>query len=176
MRLPWPLLLAAGEDELLKSLLFGKKRDLEEGRAYLVKERKPERALHLFRRTIERGFRPLLVTRQHPNHVERQWSGREVRVVWLSTTLGKDYVDPHNLNSLTNLIANFVADSDKAVILLDGIEYLMMNNDFPRILHFLEYTTEQVAIRRAILLVSIDERAFDAKETALIERNMAVPE
>jgi len=176
MRLPWPLLLASGEDELLKSLLFAKKRDLEEGRAYLVKERKPDRALQYFRRTIDRGFRPLLVTRQHPNHIERLWSGKEVRVVWLSTTLGKDYVDPHNLNSLTNLIANFMADGEHGVILLDGIEYLMMNNDFARILHFLEYVTEQVAIRRAILLVSIDDRAFDPKELALIERNLAVLE
>ena len=41
MRLPWPLLLAFEEDELLKDLLFGKKQDLEEGRAYLVKEKKP---------------------------------------------------------------------------------------------------------------------------------------
>ncbi|MGQ0797586.1 MAG: DUF835 domain-containing protein [Methanobacteriota archaeon] len=176
MRLPWPLLLASGEDELLKSLLFGKKRDLEEGRAYLVKERKPQRAVVHFRRAIDRGFRPLLVTRQHPNHIERTWSGKEIRVVWLSTTLGKDYVDPHNLNSLTNLIANFVADGDRGAILLDGIEYLMMNNDFARILHFLEYVTEQVAIRRAILLVSIDDRAFDPKELALLERNLAVIE
>jgi len=29
-RLPWPLLLAFKEDELLKDLLFGKKKDLEE--------------------------------------------------------------------------------------------------------------------------------------------------
>jgi pentatricopeptide repeat protein len=176
MRLPWPLLLAAGEDDLLKSLLFGKRRDLEEGRAYLLKERKPDRALAYFRRIMERGFRPMYVTRQHPNHIERTHGGKEIRVVWLSTTLGKDYVDPHNLNSLTNLVANFVGDGGHAVILLDGIEYLMMNNDFARILHFIEYLSEQIAIRRAILLLSLDDRAFEPKELALLERNMVVVE
>lgn len=176
MRLPWPLLLASGEDDLLKSLLFGKKRDLEEGRAYLIKERKPDRALGHFRRMIERGFRPMYVTRQHPNHIDRSYAGKEIRVVWLSTTLGKDYVDPHNLNSLTNLVANFVSDGTHAAILLDGIEYLMMNNDFARIVHFLEYVSEQVAIRRAVLLLSLDDRAFDPKELALLERNMVVVE
>jgi len=174
MRLLGPLLLAAGEDDLLKSLLFGKKRDLEEGRAYLVKERKPAKALEHFRRAVERGFRPLFVTRQHPNHLHQVSGGREIRVVWLSTSLGKDYVDPHNLNSLSNLISNFVADGDHAVVLLDGIEYLMMNNDFSRILHFLELASEQVAMRRAILLLSLDDRAFDPKELALLERNMVV--
>lgn len=177
MRLrPWPLLLAREEDDLLRSLLFGKKRDLEEGRSYLVKERKPERALAHFRRAIDQGFRPMYITRQHPNHIERTSAGKEIRVVWLSTTLGKDYVDPHNLNVLSNLIANFVSDGSRGVILLDGIEYLMMNNDFTRILHFLEYANEQVAVRRAILLLSLDERAFDPKELALIERNMVALE
>lgn len=171
VRLLWPLLLAAEEDELLKSLLFGKKKELEEGRSYLTKERKPDRGLASFLRAIELGFRPLYITRQHPNHVVRVHEGRPIRVVWLSTTLGRDYVDPHNLNSLSNLVSNFVADGPRAVILLDGLEYLMMNNDFPRILQFLELVNEQVAIRRAALILSVDDRAFDPKQLALIERD-----
>lgn len=170
-RLPWPLLVAFEEDELLRDLLFGKKTELEEGRAYLVKEKKPERALAVFQQAIDVGWRPLYITRQHPNHVLRRWGTREIRVVWLSTTLGKDYIDPHNLNSLSSLIGAFLGESPKAVILLDGIEYLMINNDFARILHFLEYVNEQIALRRGALLLSVDERAFEAKELAYIERN-----
>src|SRR2546422_694614 len=138
-RLPWPLLLAFKEDELLKGLLFGKKKDLEEGRAYLMKEKKPEKALAAFQRAVDSGWRPMYITRQHPNHIVRRRGDKDIRVVWLSTTLGKDYIDPHNLNSLSNLIANFVTDGPRAVILLDGIEYLMINNDFARILHLLEF-------------------------------------
>jgi len=174
--LPWALLLSLGEDDLLRSLLFGKRKDLEQGRSYLVKERKPERALAHFRRSIERGARPLYVTRQHPNHVQKAHAGKEIRVIWLSTTLGKDYVDPHNLNSLSTLISNFVADGPHAAILLDGIEYLMTNNEFTRIVRFLQFVNEQVAISRATLLLSLDERTFDPKELALIERDMVVLE
>ena len=167
----WLLLMAHEEDDLLKSLLFGKQKDLEEGRTYLTKEKKPDRALVYFRKQIESGFRPLYVTRQHPNHVLRVHAGKELRVVGLSTTLGRDYVDPHNLNSLTNLVANFVADGPRAVILLDGLEYQMINNEFPRILTFHEYENEQVAKKRAVLLLSVDDREFEPKELALIERN-----
>ena len=170
-RLPWPLLLAFKEDELLKDLLFGKKKDLEEGRAYLMKEKKPEKALAAFQRAADAGWRPMYITRQHPNHIVRRRGDKDIRVVWLSTTLGKDYIDPHNLNSLSNLIASFVTEGPRAVILLDGIEYLMINNDFARILHFLEYVNEQIALHRAALILSVDERAFDAKELAYIERN-----
>jgi len=169
--LPWPLLLAFEEDELLRDLLFGKKKDLEEGRAYLVKEKKPEKALAAFHQSVDSGWRPLYITRQHPNHVVHRRGNTDIRVVWLSTTLGKDYIDPHNLNSLSNLIGNFLNDGPRAVILLDGIEYLMINNDFARILHFLEYVNEQIALRRAALILSVDERAFEAKELAYIERS-----
>jgi hypothetical protein len=170
-RLAWSLLFAYEEDDLLNSLLFGKKKELEEGRSYILKEKKPEKALASFHHAIEQGLRPIYITRQHPNHVMRVYKGRETRVVWLSTTLGKDYVDPHNLNSLSNMLSNFMADGGRAVILLDGLEYLMINNDFPRILHFLEYVNEQIAIHKSILLLSLDERAFDEKELALLERN-----
>ncbi len=170
-RLLWPLLLAFEEDELLRDLLFGKKKDLEEGRAYLVKERKPEKGLGYFHQAIDAGWRPMYITRQHPNHVLRRRGDRDIRVVWLSTTLGKDYIDPHNLNSLSNLVGNFVTDGPRAVILLDGIEYLMINNDFARILQFLEYVNEQIALHRASVILSVDDRAFEAKELALIERN-----
>src|SRR5256885_2310624 len=113
-RLPWPLLLAFKEDELLKDLLFGKKKDLEEGRAYLRKEKKPEKALAAFQQAVDAGWRPMYITRQHPNHIVRRRGDKDIRVVWLSTTLGKDYVDPHNLNSLSNLIASFVTDGPRA--------------------------------------------------------------
>ena len=72
----WLLLLAHEEDDLLRSLLFGKQKELEEGRTYLTKEKKPERALAHFRRAIESGFRPLYVTRQHPNHIARSHAGK----------------------------------------------------------------------------------------------------
>src|SRR6059036_1399898 len=132
-RLPWPLLLAFKEDELLKDLLFGKKKDLEEGRAYLMKEKKPEKALAAFQRAVDAGWRPMYITRQHPNHIVRRRGDKDIRVVWLSTTLGKDYIDPHNLNSLSNLITNFVTDGPRALILLDGTSSPITTNASPRI-------------------------------------------
>src|SRR5438309_5592591 len=107
-RLVWPLLLAFKEDELLKDLLFGKKKDLEEGRAYLMKEKKPEKALAAFQRAADAGWRPMYITRQHPNHIVRRRGDKDIGVFGLPTRLGKDYIDPHNLNSLGNLFRGFV--------------------------------------------------------------------
>src|SRR5947208_14008928 len=107
MRLPWPLLLAFEEDELLKDLLFGKKQDLVEGRAYLVKEKKPERALAVFQQAIDAWWRPLYITGQHSNHVIRRRGLLAIRIVWLSTSLVKDYIVPRILKTMIILIVNF---------------------------------------------------------------------
>src|SRR2546425_7094632 len=117
------------EDELFASLLFGRRKELEEGRSYVLKERKPEWGLTLFLNLIEKGYRPLLITRQHPNHVRKAHIGVDIRAIWLSTTLGKDYIDPHNLTALTNVILTHIQAGGKSAVFLDGLEYLMINND-----------------------------------------------
>jgi len=166
-------LMATGEDELFRALVFGKETRLEEGHTYVVKERKPQRAPDRFFQLLSQGYRGLYVTRQHPNHVEVP-RGADVRLVWLSTTLGKDYMDPHNLSSLAAAIRDFLEKAGKGVILLDGLEYLMINNEFSRIMNFMELLHEVITEHRAILLVSVDDRAFEERELALIERNAVV--
>jgi len=164
------------EDELFTSLLFGGGKELEDGRSYVVKEKKPERGLALFLNLVEKGYRPLLVTRQHPNHVRKGHIGVEIRAIWLSTTLGKDYFDPHNLTALTNVVVAHIGGGGKSAILLDGLEYLMINNEPARLWKFVEYLNEVVAQTSAILLISVDERTFEPRDLALLERNAVVIE
>jgi len=168
------LLLATGDDELFHSLLFGRRREPEEGKSYVIKEKKPDGAMAQFVRMIGRGYLGLVITRQHPNNVVRKYNLDGVRLIWLSTTLGKDYVDPHNLNSLTGMASSFLQENGRCVIVLDGLEYLMVHNDFGRVLKFVEYLNETVMQRQAILLISLDERAFEPRELALLERNAII--
>ena len=179
-RIGWPLwpamwwtvgaLAMLGEDEIFRALVFGKDTGLQDGRTYIVKERKPQRALERFTRLVSEGHRGLYITRQHPDHVSRSRL-ESVRLIWLSTTLGANYMDPHNLSSLTALVKDYLAASPKVVVLLDGLEYLMINNDFARILRFVEVLNELVSLRGAILILSVDDRAFEEKELALLERS-----
>ncbi|MFQ6060180.1 MAG: hypothetical protein ACE5KV_02645, partial [Thermoplasmata archaeon] len=58
-------------DELFDSLMLGRtKGSIEPGYSYVVKERKPRRAFTHFWNLLEKGYKGLLITRQHPNHVE----------------------------------------------------------------------------------------------------------
>ena len=162
-------------DELFRDLFLGRgKYVLKEGHSYFLREKRHERALEYLTELMDDGYAGLYITRRHPDHISRKRGRDGMKVIWLSTTLGRDYVDPHNLGSLTNLISSFMDKGSKAAILLDGLEYLMINNDFPRVLKFIEYVNEIVMQKKALFLVSIDPRAFEPKELALLERNADV--
>ncbi|MCK4455571.1 MAG: DUF835 domain-containing protein [Thermoplasmata archaeon] len=173
-----PLLMLSidnATDELFRNLFLGKGKDvLKEGHSYFLRERRHERALEYLAQLMDDGYAGLYITRRHPDHIQRKRGRDGMKVIWLSTTLGRDYVDPHNLGSLTNLISSFIDKGSKTAILLDGLEYLMINNDFPRVLKFIEYVNEIVMQKKALFLVSIDPRAFEPKELALLERNADV--
>ncbi len=159
------------EEEVLEAIAFGNVRSLEPGSCYLIREPRARRALAAFEALIPRGFEGLYLTRQHPDHLPPgPWKGH-LRVIWLSTTLGKDYVDPHNLGSLTGLAASFLLEKTKGAVLIDALEYLILNNDFTRVLQFLEHLIEITAQRRGVLVLSLDPRAFSEREMALLERS-----
>ncbi len=168
-----PLIGKVFKDDLFESLFSGES-TFKPGHTYLIKGRKLDKALQHFADLVNRGFEGLYITRQHPDHIAKSRFRNQPKVIWLSTTLGKDYVDPHNLGSLTSMIHEFVESGEKTVIFLDGLEYLMINNDFSRIIKFIEYVNETVMQNKSVLFLAIDERVFEERELAILERNVKV--
>lgn len=116
----------------------------------------------------------LVVTRRHPGEIRIDYLIQTTPVVWLSSIPGKDNMDPVKLSLLTDMIVNFLENSDNSIVLVEGIEYLMTANDFPKVLRALDRWSEVVMATSARLVISLDPRAFDEKELALIERNREV--
>lgn len=168
-----PILNVVAKDELFDALFSGVRR-FKPGRTYLMKGKKVEKAYQHFADLVNRNHKGLQITRQHPDHIDTSILKVRPRIIWLSTTLGTDYVDPQNLGNLTSIIHEFVEHNEETTIFIDGLEYLMINNDFSRVIKFLEYVNEIVMKEGSILFLAIDERAFDEKELALLERNVEV--
>ncbi len=139
--------------------------DLEKGVCYLVKEKKPELSYRLFD------------TRQYPERVRRERGLPEVRIIWLSHTPGEDFHNPTAIGTLAKVIQKFIEDNNgEGVVLLDGLEYLIINNGFLQTLMFVEHVNEFVMQRRAILLLPVSPDTLEEKELALLERNLKVLE
>jgi Protein of unknown function (DUF835) len=148
----------------------------EEGLCYVVKERKPFLGYKLFETTLAEGVPGLCVTRQFPDKVREIFDLKDTRILWLSHTPGKDHHNPTSVGTLATMISSFIERYKKCVVLIDGLEYLVINNGFQQVLRFAEHINEQVMQSRSTVLIPISPSAFSEKELALLERNMQVIE
>jgi len=150
---------------------------LEPGACYLIKEKKPDISYRLFSMLTQTKIPGVVITRQYPDRVRRERGIEDSRIIWLSHTPGQDHHNPTALGSLAKLISGFVEENQGVcVILLDGIEYLGVNNGFLQTLMFAEHVNEFVMQRKAIVLIPVSPDALEEKELALLERNVEVVE
>ncbi|MFQ5918997.1 MAG: DUF835 domain-containing protein, partial [Thermoplasmata archaeon] len=140
---------------------------------YLLEEPRPGLSYRLFARLLQEDRAGLVISRRHPARVKEE-GALAARYVWLSHTPGEGMHNPTALAGLNRLIDGFLQENGRSVVLLDGLEYLMLHNEFARTLLFVEYLYDLVDQRDAIVLVPINPEAMDPRERALLERNLRV--
>ena len=116
----------------------------------------------------------LIVTRQFPNAVRSRYFIQTTPILWLSTVAGKDNMDPAKISLLTDYLVSFMEKSQNGVVLVDGIEYLVTSNDFPKVAKSLDRWVETAMTTACRLVVTVDPRAFSPKELALLEKHKVV--
>lgn len=140
------------------------------GRIYLILNPRSERAFTIARDLMSSGQKMLCVSRYHPEIVRGMWISEEFKSIWLSERQGDANVPATQLSRLRGKIEAFLSDGENRVVLLDGIEYLSLFNDFSKLLRFIEDLNDLVMELRAILLISVDPRSFDQRSLARLRR------
>ena len=163
-------------EEMEKAHNTEKAYDLRRGISYLVKEQKPDHSFEIFVDQVTHNIPGLCITRQHPSTVRQERGLKKTPIIWLSNQLGKVYVNPSNIGILGDTIIRFIEKENDSVVMIDGIEFLIVNNGFDKVLKMIHRITEVVMEFRSRLIISIDPRAFDTRELALLERNMEIIE
>ncbi|MFQ6060714.1 MAG: DUF835 domain-containing protein [Thermoplasmata archaeon] len=155
---------------------------VEEGRSYIVNERKPERSFLIFTELVERGTPGLCVARIHPEELRERYGMEDVRLIWLTrserraTVLGtlgaeEEFLSPTDLAGLASELIRFIEEGGK-VIVLEGLEYLITQNSFNPVLKFLQKINERALVRGVTFLVSIDPNTMGAREYQLLCREI----
>ena len=80
------------------------------------------------------------------------------------------------MGTLATIISSFIERYEEAMVIIDGLEYLVINNGFQQALRFMEHVNEQVMQSKSTVLIPISPSAFSEKELALLERNVEVIE
>ncbi|MCE5296531.1 MAG: DUF835 domain-containing protein, partial [Euryarchaeota archaeon] len=144
---------------------------LEKSFAYLIKEEKPENAYELFENEIKKGSKGLCITRNYPVKIKSKYDIGDTPMIWLSN-VGKDNsLRPKDLEKLSYSLEQFLS-TNEGVILLDGLEYLITNNNFLTVLRFVQSLRDQVAINKSILIMALNPSTLDPHELNLLEKEV----
>lgn len=155
-----------------------RKYSLSPGKSYVIEETPASISFDAFSNLTstmdEKGNKTvgMAVTRQHPDLVRQKYGLENTPIFWLATRAGEGVISPTNLGILTHTMIKFVEDHENGVILLDGLEYLVSNNDFNKVLRVIDQVNDHISQSGSRLILPVDPRAFEPRELALLERNM----
>jgi predicted hydrocarbon binding protein len=150
-----------------------RKYNLENGYSYLIKEEIPDQAHDIFVDASRHGVPCLCVTREYPEKLKEKLGLKGVPFLWLSMEQEKTYArDPTNIAQLYSDMKTFITENNNCMVLLSGLEYLISQNGFQKILKLIQHVNDRIAVTESVLIASISPLTLPENELKMLEKEM----
>jgi len=146
--------------------------ELERSFSYLVEEDKPETSYNLFVTALAKGMKGYCITRNYPAKIRSKFDLKDTPVIWLSNVGRESTIRPKDLEKLSLSLEQFLSREGGGIVLLDGLEYLITNNNFITVLRLIQSLRDQVAINQSILLMAVNRSTLESHQLNLLEREV----
>jgi hypothetical protein len=120
----------------------------------------------------EQNKKGMIISRVYPEKILKKFSVHDSNILWLSYEKTDHSIDPSSLDKLEYLVYDFVSTNKGSIVLLDGMEYLILQNTFEETLKFLQSLSDHIILNGAILIIPLDPASLDGKQLSLIEREL----
>lgn len=161
----------------LLSTIYGREEmestELEKGESYLLKEKKPEKALRLSLDRMEKEGKGYCLTRLNPKKIKKRYraSDSSISFYWLTGLEGEKRFDPADLPLISHSMISFLQEKS-GPIFIEGIDSILKHNPFSRFLGVLDHIVDIVDVEDGILILSLDPRTLSEQRLAQIERKL----
>jgi predicted hydrocarbon binding protein len=150
-----------------------RKYTLEPGNSYLLEVADPSIAYDIFKEQMSEGHKGMIVAREYPEKVQKRWGLDQVPYLWLSYEIQNKYGrEPTNVPLIYSEIKNFLGTSTQPVVLISGMEYLISQNNFPKILKLIQLINDNIAMNNGMLLLPVSTETLNPKDVRLLEREL----
>jgi len=90
--------------------------------------------------------------------------------LWLTRIEAPNGVDPSKLHVIQGRVLEFLAGKRNSLVVLDGIEYLLLHNDFKGLVKFLTSLKDHVLLYDSLLIVILDPKILDRRQHSVLLR------
>jgi chromosomal replication initiator protein DnaA len=155
---------------------FEKKDDrLRMSHSYLIEEERPVKCFEYFVDNLNLGMKGLALTRINPKRVKEQFDVGDATILWLTDKEGdSDSRVMPVLERIIYKIEDFLNSPGKSILLIDGLDYLISNNNFDSVLRFLRRLIDEVSESEAIFITSVTPETIGEQGLKILEREMEI--
>ncbi len=148
--------------------------ELENGYIYLSGSEDPQQSYRTFSEMVRCGKPGLCISRMNPDKIRSIYGIPRTPIVWLTKNRidGQQSIDSTELFRIHPTIADFVNKVDDGVVLMDGLEYLILDNDFMSVVKLMEQTNDTIMASSSRLILQLDPHVLEKKEFHLLKRWM----
>ncbi|MCQ5375969.1 MAG: DUF835 domain-containing protein [Methanomassiliicoccales archaeon] len=140
------------------------------GQCLLIESKDREIAYSIFLDQIVKGYKGLLISRTYPDAIKERYGIVDTPIIWLANQPGPDRVDPTNLSIVLHLVGEFLRRGENAIVMIDGIEYIISNNPIDRVLKMLFAIKDDVIVMKSILIVPLDPDVLEERHLSILEK------
>lgn len=142
------------------------------GTSYLIKETDSKKAFHIFLDKVTHGCQGLCLSRTNPELIKKQYGLQKTPILWLSDARDENTLASSDLLIIGKMITDFLEKSQKSIVLLDRIDYLIARHGFEEVLKFIIKLNDKIMVTDAIFLVPVDPAVIKQKEFSFLEKEM----
>ena len=158
--------LVMGRDITYERESHGK---LLQGNSYLISEKGNKSTVELFMSLCGLDHKGLCITRSDSDMIHNKFSSSDVQVMLLNQRKVGDFENIADFDDLETAIMKFSKKHKNAVILLERVDYLIINFSFDQFIKKLYQINNIVSENKSILLLHINPASLDMRQMAILE-------
>jgi len=146
---------------------------VDDGYNYLIVDNDHATAFQMFVSLLKNGSTGLSISTTFPDKLRKEHDMQKAEVIWLTDTsvADKKTINPHRLEfEMMRMYAAFVKSNPKSAIILDGFEYLVVENGFDKVFKFIKKINDLSSVNNATLIVPIGTSSLEPDQLGTLKK------
>ncbi len=151
------------------------KPELENGRAYLVKEEIPKKSFGLAIEEMRKDRMGYILTTIKKEKIRENYALHEDKIEYhrLGDPSKEEEFDPSVLTLIAHSITNFLEKKGGTAI-IEGVETLLEKNTFDKFVTFLDDLVTTTKVQNALVIITLDPETLSKEQLAQIEERLEI--
>lgn len=147
---------------------------LDPSECYIVTEVKPRKSFDIFVELVTHGIPGFVISREHPQKIKKKYKLIRTPMLWLSRSEMENSINPEDFLKMDYTLRQFTRKSEESVILLDGLEYLMIQTSFATAAKYLQELKDMVITNNSRLIIPLHKGTLSEREFSILEKEFTI--